>query len=112
MNATKAAAQQTRQRYDKTFRRHAVELWQASNKSGVEMAAELGIKPNRLYSWRDQLRRVPAGPLTPPNPEALAAENAALRQELAHLRQQRDILKKTLGILSEPTSNVIPGSRP
>jgi transposase len=111
MNSTPVPAKTARKRYDKTFRRHSVELWQSSNKTGVEMAAELGIKPNRLYSWREQLRPGLTLPVVPANPEALAAENAALRQELAHLRQQRDILKKTLGILSEAPHNATPGLR-
>ena len=41
--------------------------------------------------------------------EQLEAENAGLRREIEYLRQQRDILKKTLGILSEPPSNVFNG---
>jgi hypothetical protein len=37
--------------------------------------------------------------------EQLEAENTSLRRDNEYLRQQRDILKKTLGILSEaPTS--------
>jgi len=36
--------------------------------------------------------------------------DAALR-EVRHLREQRDILKKTLGILSEPSTNAMPGLR-
>jgi hypothetical protein len=32
------------------------------------------------------------------------------QREIQHLRQQRDILKKTLGILSEPSPNVMNGS--
>jgi hypothetical protein len=37
--------------------------------------------------------------------EQLEIENADLRRQNNYLRQQRDILKKTLGILSEPPSN-------
>jgi len=33
------------------------------------------------------------------------AENASLRRENDYLRQQREILKKTLGILSEPPTS-------
>ena len=33
------------------------------------------------------------------------AENAGLRREIDYLRHQRDILKKTLGILSEPPTS-------
>ena len=35
--------------------------------------------------------------------------DAALREN-RHLREQRDILKKTLGILSEPSPNGLKGS--
>jgi transposase-like protein len=40
----------------------------------------------------------------------MESELAALRRENALLRQQRDILKKTLGILSEPPNSVTSGS--
>ena len=103
-----------RQHYDKNFRRRAVELWEASGKSAPQIAAELGVLPDRLYAWRSALRAVtPTHPAEAPlSPEALAQENAQLRQEVAHLRQQRDILKKTLGILSESPNNVINGLKP
>lgn len=104
-----------RQHYDKHLRRRAVELWEASGKSAPQVAAELGILPNRLYAWRAALKPVaPANPAGAAalSPEVLAQENAQLRQEIAHLRQQRDILKKTLGILSESPSNGINGSKP
>lgn len=116
MNTPDNSTKPARKRYDPSFRRQAVELWEASHKTGVEIATELGIKPNRLYSWREKLKPpgVPGTGSTaaPPDPAALALENATLRQEVAHLRQQRDILKKTLGILSEPPGNAIPGLKP
>jgi hypothetical protein len=34
----------------------------------------------------------------------------AARREIARISEQRDILKKTLGILSEPSTNAMPGS--
>ena len=37
--------------------------------------------------------------------EQLEAEITGLRRENEYLRQQRDILKKTLGILSEPPTS-------
>lgn len=102
-----------RKRYDQAFRQQAVELWQSSNKTAVEIAQELGIAAKRLYSWRASLQ--PKAATAPPAaswPEQLAQENAVLRQEVALLRQQRDILKKTLGILSEPPSNATNGLKP
>ena len=42
----------------------------------------------------------------------LEAENRALKAELVRVREQRDILKKTLGILSEPSKHATSASRP
>jgi hypothetical protein len=42
----------------------------------------------------------------------LSRENAALREEVERLREQRDILKKSLGILSEPPLRGLPKSKP
>jgi hypothetical protein len=39
----------------------------------------------------------------------LEAELDAARREIRHLKEQRDILKKTLGILSEPPPNASNG---
>jgi transposase-like protein len=41
--------------------------------------------------------------------ESLQAENERLRAELARITEQRDILKKAAGILSEPSPSGMPG---
>jgi transposase len=97
--------------YDKAFKEHAVNLWLASGKSAQEVAAELGILPDRLYTWKS----VVAPDYQPPAPvvaelkkrstQQLEQELSRLRQENQRLRQQRDILKKTLGILSDSSSS-------
>jgi len=43
--------------------------------------------------------------------ETLQAENERLRRELARVTEQRDILKKAAGILSEPSPSGMPGSK-
>jgi transposase len=94
-------------KYDKAFREHAVNLWLGSGKSAREVAAELEIKPDRLYMWKQALcaKDSAVAQAGPPGkkrrPEELEAEVARLQRENDYLRQQRDILKKTLGILSE-----------
>jgi len=95
-----------RRKYDREFKRQAVEHWLNSGKTAVEIGRELGVNPTRLYSWRD--RSVPETSAQSTT-EQLEAENARLRRDNEALRQQRDILKKTLGILSEPPSNVTNG---
>ena len=104
---------QPRRKYDKEFKRHAVEHWLNSKKSAPAVGRELGINPNLLYLWRDSLVAPPpptkGGGVTKRGTEELEAENAQLRRTNEELRQQRDILKKTLGILSEPPTNGISG---
>jgi transposase len=96
--------------YDKAFKEHAVNLWLASGKSAQEVANELGIKRDRLYTWKEALHAVPPGGKGGTAPDRstrqqLEQQLAQLERENQWLRQQRDILKKTLGILSEPPSN-------
>jgi transposase len=108
MKATKAQPIKPRCKFDHAFKRDAVDLWLNSGKSAREIAAELGIRENRLYLWKKRF-----GPAQTPAAQAdLQAEVLALRRANALLRQQRDILKKTLGILSEPPNNATNGSTP
>lgn len=101
--------------YDKAFKEHAVNLWLGSGKSAQEVADELGIKRDRLYMWKQAQHPQPvksADAKPPRTPEQLEAELAQLRRENQYLRQQRDILKKTLGILSEDPNSASNGSKP
>ncbi len=83
-----------RRKFDPAFKQEAVSSWLASGKPAGTIAEELGIQANCLYHWRKALG-VPTATLpTPSSPTDLSAENAALRQELDRVRQQRDILKK------------------
>ena len=108
MNASNGQAK-GRRKYDRTFKREAVEHWLNSQKTAVEIGRELGINPDRLYVWRDRLAPKLPEPGAKPTAQQLEAENARLRRDNEALRQQRDILKKTLGILSEPPSNATNG---
>lgn len=98
---TKVNGASSRRKYDEAFKREAVELWLRSGKSAGEVASELDLEAQQLYQWKRDLAER-AGPAAP---QDLEAEVVALRRENALLRQQRDILKKTLGILSEAPSN-------
>ena len=96
-----------RRKFDAEFKRQAVTLWLSSGKSARLAAADLGIKENQLYLWKKT-----HGPVISASPAKLEDEVMALRRENALLRQQRDILKKTLGILSEPQSSGMNGLVP
>jgi len=93
--------------YDPAFKRQAVEHWIKSGRPGTRIAAELGISYPTLKAWK---RRYTGDAL--PQGLDLAAENRALRAELARVREQRDILKKTLGIFTQGSRNAINGSKP
>lgn len=108
-----------RRHYDRAFRQQCVEHWRASGKGAPEIARELGLNPKRLYAWKASLAAAPAAGVFPLKASSsssagadLALENAALRRELEHVREQRDILKKTLGILSEPPTSASCASTP
>jgi transposase len=103
------ASKETRKyrKHDKEFKRHAVSLWLDGNRSAAEVAKELGINDNLLYAWKKDFGPSSQKPLSQAE---LEAEVAALRRENAQLRQQREVLKKTLGILSDSPGNGINGS--
>jgi transposase len=95
--------QTERRTFTVEFKREAVELSQTSGKPAAQVARELGIRPKLLYRWREEQR---AAEQTASDPvlrqqSTLEAENAQLRRELARLQQERDILKKALGIFSQ-----------
>jgi len=111
-----ASPLQVRRQYDATFKREAVANWLSSGKSADVVALELGLSANRLYAWRNLLAPAAAGGRAAAGARAGAATDLqcqleAAQRENRHLREQRDILKKTLGILSEPSPSVMPGCR-
>jgi transposase-like protein len=90
-----------RKQYEETFKLAAVELLNKSGGNFKETAAELGIDPKDLRSWKRK-----AGGRPKPAKAAfsgmarLRAENEALRSQILNLQVQWDILKTTLGVLS------------
>jgi len=113
MNKPEVPAKTSRRKFDKGFKQDAVELWLKSNKSATQVAAELGIHAQRLSAWKKRFAPPPpgggGGGGAKRSAEQLEADNASLRRENEYLRQQRDILKKTLGILSEPPTSALNG---
>ena len=106
--ANKQMPVRTHRKFDPDFKRQAVANWLSSGKSAELIAQELGINSNLLYAWRkrfapEERRTAPA--VKPGSLADLQAQLEAARRELAHVREQRDILKKTLGILSDPQPN-------
>jgi transposase len=87
--------------YDKEFKVNAVKLYMTSGRSYVEISGELGIPVGTLVTWVRSSKR--EGAVAFPgkgNIKASDEELVRLRKELAHIREERDILKKALGIFS------------
>ena len=101
--------------YTAEYKREALELWRSSGRSAAKVASELGIRPALLYRWA-HAERVPdaagKGAKSSRGIEELEAENRRLREENTKLLEQREILKKSLGILSEVPPRGMPGSKP
>src|SRR5215471_17233188 len=111
MKAIKETSVKTRRKYDATFKREAVQNWLASGKSAEVIAQELGLPADRLYAWKQRFGPADAGAQSDTVAD-LQSQLAAAKRELARVSEQRDILKKTLGIISEPSPNAAPGSKP
>jgi transposase-like protein len=102
-----------RRKFDQTFKREAVLNWLHSGKSAAVVGEELGINANLLYAWRKLVPAVAGGRATAAKPGSAAdlqSQLEASQRELRHVREQCTILKKTLGILSEPPSSGMNGS--
>jgi transposase len=102
-----------RARYSQEYKKEALELWRNSGRSAAKVAAELGIRAPLLYRWA-HLEREPdatkAQSKTQCSVAELEAEIRRLHSENAKLLEQREVLKKSLGILSEAPPRGMPGS--
>lgn len=80
----------------------------SGNKSAEAVAAELSISGQTLKTWKQQLSVSPP-PSQAQTMEQLQEENRRLRRELTGALRRCDILKKTLGILSELNGSALNG---
>lgn len=83
--------------YPKEFKLEAVRLMKASDRPSSEVAAELGIRRNQLYKWKEQLETKGEEALTEKRGRPLKkdqSELTTLRQDNERLREEVEILKK------------------
>lgn len=90
-------------RHNEEFKRSVVEHWKSSGKSAAAIAREFGVNVWNLRDWRQRYDISPKGAEEPvsEDPREMKREIQMLRKELARTVHQREILKKTLGIISE-----------
>ena len=98
-----------RQKYDETYKRHAVELTLHGDRTVRTVARELGIPAWQLYEWRKIYAPRPgdAGP-EPKTLEEAGREIDRLRAQVIRMREREVVLKKSLGILSETPERSMP----
>ena len=94
-----------RRKYGDDFKREAVNHLISTGKSVAETAADLGIEVYNLSRWKNDFLAKPNEELEVEDPgtkmRRLEAENNRMSREIANLKQERDILKKAMGIVSK-----------
>ena len=93
---------QTRKKYDEEFKKNAVMLSYASNKTVLQVAEDLDISDGMLYRWRQKY--TPDGDKT--RYATMDEELKALKLENAQLKMERDMLKRQAPTLRASTSNL------
>jgi transposase len=93
-----------RKKYSKQFKLDAIQMYENGEKSMAQVERELGITEGLLAKWREELLQAKDQADTFPGNGNLPDSEARLRQlerENAQLRQEKEILKKVLGIYSK-----------
>ena len=88
-----------RRTYTPEFKREAVRLVTDLGLSQKQVARDLGLDPSTLRAWIQQLNDDPERGF-PGHGHARDEEMRKLRREVETLRQERDVLKKAIGIFS------------
>ena len=95
----KVNPQRERQVFSKEFKLAAVAMLRQGQKTGTQIALELGIARNQLYKWAETLESSQGdskvifnGPGGKPLSERSVVER--LKRDLARVTEERDILKK------------------
>lgn len=93
--------QKTQRTFTREFKVEAVQLVKTSSKSMAQIARDLGIADSTLHQWCKQLSE--QGELAFPGSGHQTPQEEEIRhlkRENDLLRQERDILKKAIGIFS------------
>lgn len=94
-------ATETRRKFSEEFKREAVrQLELRGNRSGVGVAAGLGVKLSQIYDWRRKYADTAAA-ARQERGESPEEEVKRLRREVAELRKDREILKKAAAFFAK-----------
>lgn len=92
-----------RRQYTREFKLETVEFLLRGDKTGVEVACDLGIRVDQLYRWKKEYLNdknhsfLEAGHLQNPDEERIRK----LERKLRSVTEERDILKKVVAIFSK-----------
>jgi transposase len=97
----------TRRKYDLSFKEDVIKMI-SSGRTISEVSQALGVSASLLHRWYKSTHAVsttPAknGSVSSTSQNSLFTENERLKAELRRTEQERDILKKALGIFSRGT---------
>jgi transposase len=91
----------TRKTYTREFKLEALELLKTSGKTVSQVERDLGLSQGTLFHWRSEFNEQPTEAF--PGRGHLPATEERLRQlerENSILREERDILKKAISVLT------------
>ena len=88
-----------RNKFTNEFKSEAIMLAQKSGVPIAKVARDLGIRPELLYRWMGQFGSKPDGSkaVSPDEHDELIR----LRRDLRRVEEERDILKKAIGIFTK-----------
>lgn len=86
-----------RKKHSEEFKREAVRLLETRGERTVaDVAASLGVAENLLHAWKRKLGSVAEQVRTERGGETAEEELKRLRRENAQLKQERELLKKSV----------------
>ena len=94
-----------KKQYNDAFKQEAIRLQANSGKTVAEVERDLGLSHGLLRHWKKRFQvSESSNGLELSEVEQLKAELRRTKRELEIVQQERDILKKTVGIFSKEVS--------
>jgi transposase len=99
-------SREVRRKFDAEFKRQAVQLLNDRRAAGAtigRVARELGLRPNQLREWAEQVATTRRAPVTTVSAagESLEQEVRRLRRENARLREEAEFAKKAAAFFAK-----------